>query len=96
MVLISSSSFFLNLLKRNKHPHPLVYMRGLKHEDLLSIVDFLYNGEANVHQENFDSFLGMADELQLKGLKKEKREDDETYPPILPLKSFKRQSTKLS
>ena len=96
VVLISSSPFFLNLLKRNKHPHPLVYMRGLKYEDLLSIMDFLYNGEANVHQENLDSFLGMADKLQLKGLKKKKIEDVKTYPPILPLKSLKKQSAKLS
>ena len=96
VVLISSSPFFLNLLKRNKHPHPLVYMRGLKYEDLLSIMDFLYNGEVNVHQENLDSFLGMADKLQLKGLKKKKIEDVKTYPPILPLKSLKKQSAKLS
>ena len=27
-VLISSSPFFLNLLKRNKHPDPLVLYRG--------------------------------------------------------------------
>ena len=68
VVLISSSPFFLNLLKRNKHPHPLVYMRGLKYDNLLSMLDFLYHGEANVYQENLDSFLVMADELQLKGL----------------------------
>ena len=78
VVLISSSPFFLNLLKRNKHPHPLVYMRGLKFENLLSMVDFLYCGEANVYQENLDSFLAMAEELQLKGL--DKREEEETEP----------------
>ena len=27
VVLISSSPFFLNMLKKNKHSHPLVYMR---------------------------------------------------------------------
>ena len=31
-------------------------------------VDFLYRGEANVYQENLDSFLAIAEELQLKGL----------------------------
>ena len=43
VVLIASSPFFLNLLKKNKHPHPLVFMRGVKYEDLVSMVDFLYN-----------------------------------------------------
>ena len=43
-------------------------MRGVKSHDLLAIVDFLYHGEANVFQENLDSFLAVAEELQLKGL----------------------------
>ena len=30
VVLIASSPLFTNILKRNKHPHPLIYMRGLK------------------------------------------------------------------
>ena len=45
-------------------------MRGLKSEDLCAIIDFLYCGEANVFQENLDSFLAIAEELQLKGLTK--------------------------
>ena len=68
VVLVSSSPFFMELLKKNKHPHPLVYMRGLRSEDLVAIVDFLYHGEANVFQENLDSFLALAEELRLKGL----------------------------
>merc|ERR1719319_1847692 len=68
VILASSSPFFLNLIKRNKHPHPLIYMRGLKSEDLVAMIEFLYFGEANVYQENLDSFLAVAEELQLKGL----------------------------
>ena len=68
VVLAASSPFFQKLLGRNKHPHPLIYMRGMKSEDLLAIVDFLYHGEANVFQEHLDSFLAVAEELQLKGL----------------------------
>ena len=68
MVLASASPFFMELLKRNRHPHPLLYMRGLRSDDLMAIVDFLYRGEANVCQENLDSFLALAEELKLKGL----------------------------
>ena len=68
VILAMSSPFFENILKRNKHPHPLIYMRGVKWDDLLAIVDFLYFGEANVYQENLDSFLAIAEELKLKGL----------------------------
>ena len=66
--LAASSPFFLNILKKNKHPHPLIYMKGTKFENLLATIDFLYYGEANVFQENLDSFLSMAKELKLKGL----------------------------
>ena len=76
MVLIASSPFFQRLLKRISHPHPLIYMRGVKPEDLLAMVDFFYFGEANVCQENLDSFLALADELQLKGLRRDQSEDN--------------------
>ena len=68
VVLAASSPFFLELLKRNKHQHPLVYMRGVKSDDLSSLVDFLYYGEANVLQESLDAFLALAEDLKLKGL----------------------------
>ena len=68
VILASSSPFFEKILQRNKHPHPLIYLRGFQSQDLLAILDFLYFGEANVYQENLDSFLAIADELKLKGL----------------------------
>ena len=67
-VLASSSPFFMEMLKKNKHPHPLIYMRGLGSQDLFAMVDFLYFGEANVSQDSLDVFLGLAEELRLKGL----------------------------
>ena len=68
VILAASSPFFQRLLVRNRHAHPIIHMRGVKSDDLSAIVDFLYRGEANVHQENLDSFLAIADELQLNGL----------------------------
>jgi len=68
VILAASSPFFLNFLRKNKHPHPLIYMRGIKSEDLVAIIDFIYFGEANVFQNNIETFLAIADELDLKGL----------------------------
>ena len=68
VILAASSPFFQAVLKKNKHSHPLIYMTGVKLADLLAIVDFLYFGEANVCQENLDSFLAIGEELQIKGL----------------------------
>ena len=74
VILAASSPFFQNLLRTNKHSHPIVYMRGMKSEDMVAILDFLYYGEANILQENLDSFLAIADELQVKGLMGTKNE----------------------
>ena len=82
VVLVAWSPFFLNILKRNKHPHPLIYMKGVKAENLVAMVDFFYHGEANVFQENLDSFLNLAEELQLKSLRGNQSEKES--PEILP------------
>ena len=71
VVLSSSSPFFKTLLAKNKHPNPMVYMRGVKSGDLSAVVDFLYHGEAKVFEEDLDSFLAIAEEFQLMGLMKE-------------------------
>ena len=68
VILATSSPFFLNLLSRNTHAHPLVFMRGLKFNDLMAIIDFVYLGEVKVSSENLDSFLCIAKELKLEGL----------------------------
>ena len=68
VILAVSSPVFQMLLSRNSHPRPLIYMRKVKFVDMEAIVDFLYSGETQVFQENLDSFLAIADELQLKGL----------------------------
>ena len=46
-------------------------MKAIKYIDLVAIVDFLYYGETNIYQENLDSFLNIAEELNLKGLTRE-------------------------
>ena len=68
VILSACSPFLSSMLKRNKHAHPMIYMRGLNSKDLVAIVDFMYHGEANIYQDDLDGFLALADELQLKGL----------------------------
>ena len=57
LVLIVSSPFFQNIFQKNKHPHPLMYIRGVRYEDLSAMVDFIYCGEANVFKEILISSL---------------------------------------
>ena len=68
VILASSSLFFGQILKHKKHPHPLIYLRGVKGKDLVSILDFIYYGEVNIPQENLEEFMQIAEVLQIKGL----------------------------
>ena len=71
VVLSSSCIFFSELLKKNPHSHPLVYMRGVKLEDLSAIIDFIYLGETEVMKENLETFLEIAGELGVQGMTKQ-------------------------
>ena len=69
VILSTCSPFLRSLLKKtNKHPHPLVYLRGVKARVLEAMLDFIYQGEANIVQEDLDGFLLTAEEFQLNGL----------------------------
>merc|ERR1712129_635343 len=82
VILASSSPFFKKLLKLSNHPHPLIYMRGVKSEDLLTMMDFLYKGETEICQERVETFLSLAGELNLKGLtRKEESYEEEVIKP---------------
>jgi hypothetical protein len=77
-ILAASSPFFNTVLKRNKHSHPLIYMRGVKAKDLVAIMDFLYLGEANVYNTDLESFLALAEDLELEGLAGSRNDKDNT------------------
>jgi len=68
VILSACSPFFRNILRRNPHQHPLLYLRGVKHSDLQSVLNFMYHGEVNVAQEELNSFLAVAEDLKVKGL----------------------------
>jgi hypothetical protein len=68
VILSACSPFFRGVLKRNPHAHPLLYLKGIKYEDILAVLNFMYHGEVNIAQEELNSFLAVAEELQVKGL----------------------------
>ena len=76
-VLASSSPFFMEMLKKHKHPHPVIYMRGIKSKHLANVLDFLYRGEANVEQGDLELFLALAEEFKLKGVASSSQSEQE-------------------
>jgi len=88
VILSACSPFFRSILKKNPHAHPLIYLKGVKLSNLQSALDFIYRGEANVAQEELNSFLAVAEELKIKGLtgnqSSNKQPSSSTAPPSEP------------
>jgi len=68
VILSACSPFFRNVLRRNPHQHPLLYLKSVKYTDLQAVLNFMYHGEVNVAQEELNSFLAVAEDLRVKGL----------------------------
>ena len=70
LVLSACSEYFKNILKNNNKPsaHPLLCLDGISSDDLNNIMDYIYNGEVQIYQENLDRFLSLAQRLKLEGL----------------------------
>ncbi|KZC06377.1 Broad-complex core protein isoform 6 [Dufourea novaeangliae] len=59
---------FRDLFKENPCQHPVIIFRNVKFDDLAALVDFMYQGEVNVVQEQLASFLTTAELLAVQGL----------------------------
>jgi len=88
VILSACSPFFRGVLKRNPHAHPLLYLKGIKYEDVLAVLNFMYHGEVNIAQDELNSFLAVAEDLQVKGLTQGNNtsSSSNTSPPTLPSK----------
>eukprot|EP00092_Neocalanus_flemingeri_P031832 GFUD01034579.1.p1 GENE.GFUD01034579.1~~GFUD01034579.1.p1 ORF type:complete len:350 (-),score=93.34 GFUD01034579.1:186-1235(-) len=68
LILSACSPFFRSILRQNPHQHPLLYLKGVEFTDLQAVLNFMYHGEVNVAQEELNTFLSVAEDLQVKGL----------------------------
>ena len=88
IVLTAGSQFFQRIFGRmseslmvmRTHHHPLVYLNGVKSQQLEHLLDFLYCGATSVPQDSVQTFLELASNLGVKGLisEAEERGDRET------------------
>ena len=88
IILSSASPFFQKILLKNPHPHPLIYLRGLKLEEMKAIVDFIYLGQTEVNSQDVECFLQVAKDLKVRGLQggQENNENVDNEKKVLPSK----------
>ena len=68
LVLSASSEYFKDIFKNNKHSHPLLCLEGITSTDLDNILNYIYDGEVNIYQDDLDRFLTIAQRFKLQGL----------------------------
>ena len=68
LVLSACSDFFRAILTENTHSHPMLYIDGITAGQMHQVMDYIYQGEVNVFQEDLDKFLSIAQKLKLEGL----------------------------
>ena len=70
MILSAASTWFRSIFTRNfkSTKHPLIICRGLKFEELQSILEFIYLGKTSVLSDNVNRFLTLSEEFGISGL----------------------------
>ena len=97
VVLSASSEFFKSILRKADHSKPMIYLSGVRSTDLNCILDYIYDGEVQLYQEDLDNFLDVAQKLKINGLIGGGVEDEREEVPKVDLddsmhKSFEESS----
>ena len=89
VVLSASSDLFKSILRKADHSKPMIFLNGIVSKELNNILDYIYEGEVQLFQDELDDFLSVAEKLRIDGLvggndvNKEEGEKEETqcYDP---------------
>ena len=85
VILSACSPFFKNILSRNPHPNPLLFISGVTFRDLKAILNFMYLGETNVEQNHLDSFMSACNIIKVRGLTEPENIQSKEKPRTQPL-----------
>ena len=98
VVLSACSEYFQNILKQNSNSHPWLCLDGVTSTDINNMLDYVYLGEVQIHQDDLDRFLQVAKRFQLEGLLQQNEEEEnvsyeyekEHEKIIIPKEQFRR------
>ena len=79
IVLSSCSSFFELILKITSTSNSVIYLSGVNTQNLGFMLDYMYQGEVQIFQEQLDDFLIVAQKLQIDGLISNQKNEEELY-----------------
>merc|ERR1712129_303385 len=99
VILSASSPFFKNLLYKNPHSFPLIYMKGVEGKTLEALLSFIYCGEAKVLEADLKVFfetetIDKEIEPRIKTKQKQKHAIIEGFTPQLKQQEKRTTTTK--
>ena len=65
IVLSACSTVLQKIIDSNPGQHPLIYLRGIRSNELESILQFMYLGEARFYRERMQEFIKIAQDLKV-------------------------------
>ena len=68
VVLGACSPVLRDILLNNPHPHPLIYLSGVKQYEMQSILQFMYLGETAIAQDRIEYVKDVAKMFQVNDL----------------------------
>ena len=104
LVLSACSEYFKTIFKSNKYPNLLLCLEGMSSSDISNILDYIYNGEVKIFQDDLERFLAVAQRFKLKGLlggdsqheEVEEEKQNDIIQPKLRKASLKREYTEIN
>merc|ERR1711887_17002 len=70
--------FFKKMVEFQKNEkHPIIILKDVSFLHMSAILEFMYNGEVSVTQEELPAFLKTAEKLEIKGLAEDDKEGGE-------------------
>ena len=87
LVLSASSDFFKSILRKNPHSHPLLYLSGVDSTSLGFVLDYIYQGEVQIYQNQLDNFLEVAQKFKIEGLLSTEEPEDKNDSHVVDRKA---------
>ena len=71
IVLSACSAVFKSIITDLPQNSSVIYLRGIQHQEMESILEFMYLGVATFYQDRMNEFLNVAKNLEIKEISKD-------------------------
>ena len=89
LVLCSASPVLREIIVRSGQTRPLLYLRGVKHNTLKSLLQFLYEGKTSLAKEDLNDLVEVAVDLEIKDFFKENTRKEKSEEKAVENKNIK-------